>query len=193
MIFYQFGQRGFVSGHITQFRAMFERKRRGGGGVIEADRDGVAPVFPFKLSRMSRIAVSALAAAPSPTSQITNSPGVRAPAPAGAIAGRIAPPPPPPGRCPDETSRPRPANGRNMRRCAGGRDGNWFARHHLAAPAANEKQNRQPAGADCRSEYQRFVQSWAIALSIAAKSWLIVASVSSPMFETRNVVPLILP
>ena len=32
-----------------------------------------------------------------------------------------------------------------------------------------------------------------IALSIAAKSWPIVASVSSPMFEMRKVVPLILP
>ena len=37
MIFYQFGQRGFVSGDITQFRAVFERKRRRGAGVIEAD------------------------------------------------------------------------------------------------------------------------------------------------------------
>ena len=32
-----------------------------------------------------------------------------------------------------------------------------------------------------------------IALSSAAKSWPIVASVSSPMFEMRNVVPLIFP
>jgi len=32
-----------------------------------------------------------------------------------------------------------------------------------------------------------------IALSMAAKSWFMVASVSSPMFETRKVVPLILP
>ena len=37
MILYQFGQRGFVSGHIAQFRAMFERKRRRGAGVIETD------------------------------------------------------------------------------------------------------------------------------------------------------------
>ena len=37
MIFYKSGQRGFVSGDITQFRAMFERKRRGGAGVIETD------------------------------------------------------------------------------------------------------------------------------------------------------------
>ena len=37
------------------------------------------------------------------------------------------------------------------------------------------------------------VHSCFIALSIAAKSWPIVASVSSPMLETRKVVPLILP
>ncbi len=37
MIFYKFGQRGFVSGDITQFRAVFERERRCGAGVIEAD------------------------------------------------------------------------------------------------------------------------------------------------------------
>ncbi len=36
-------------------------------------------------------------------------------------------------------------------------------------------------------------QSCAIALSSAAYSWFIVASVSSPMFERRNVVPLIFP
>src|SRR5438552_3147486 len=35
--------------------------------------------------------------------------------------------------------------------------------------------------------------NWRIALSRAAKSWPIVASVSSPMFEMRKVVPLILP
>ena len=33
----------------------------------------------------------------------------------------------------------------------------------------------------------------AIDLSSAVKSWFIVASVSSPMFEMRNVVPLIFP
>ena len=37
MIFYQSGQRGFVSGDIAQFRAVFERKRCCGAGVIEAD------------------------------------------------------------------------------------------------------------------------------------------------------------
>jgi hypothetical protein len=37
MVFNEFGQRGFVSGDITQFRAVFERKRRRGAGVIEAD------------------------------------------------------------------------------------------------------------------------------------------------------------
>src|SRR5208282_6302495 len=37
MIFYKFGQRGFVSGDITQFRAVFERERRRSAGVIEAD------------------------------------------------------------------------------------------------------------------------------------------------------------
>lgn len=37
------------------------------------------------------------------------------------------------------------------------------------------------------------VHSLFIALSSAAQSWFIVASVSSPMFEMRNVVPLIFP
>ena len=36
-------------------------------------------------------------------------------------------------------------------------------------------------------------QSCAIALSSAEKSWPIVASVSSPMLEMRNVLPLIFP
>ena len=35
--------------------------------------------------------------------------------------------------------------------------------------------------------------NWAIALSMAANNWAMVASVSSPMFETRNVVPLTFP
>jgi RNA polymerase sigma factor (sigma-70 family) len=37
MVFYEFGQRGFVAGDIAQFRAVFERKRRRVGGEIEAD------------------------------------------------------------------------------------------------------------------------------------------------------------
>ena len=37
MVLNQFGQRGFVAGDITQFRAVFERKCRRVGGVIEAD------------------------------------------------------------------------------------------------------------------------------------------------------------
>ena len=46
MIFNQFGQRGFVSGDITQFRAVFERKRRRIGGVIEADERSCGAGFP---------------------------------------------------------------------------------------------------------------------------------------------------
>ena len=37
MVFYEFGQRGFVAGDIAEFRAMFQRERRRGGSLIEAD------------------------------------------------------------------------------------------------------------------------------------------------------------
>jgi hypothetical protein len=49
------------------------------------------------------------------------------------------------------------------------------------------------AGGDgaARRPYHHY--SCAMALSIAVNNWPIVASVSSPMFETRKVVPLIFP
>ena len=37
MVLNQFRQRGFITGDITQFRAVFERKRRRSGGEIKAD------------------------------------------------------------------------------------------------------------------------------------------------------------
>ena len=37
MVLNQFGQRGFVAGHIAQFPAVFERERRRVGGEIKTD------------------------------------------------------------------------------------------------------------------------------------------------------------
>ena len=37
MVFYEFSQRGFIAGDITQLRAVFERERRRVGGEIKAD------------------------------------------------------------------------------------------------------------------------------------------------------------
>ena len=66
----------------------------------------------------------------------------------------------------------------------------WTWGEHAGPP--EKRQGRRDAGPVARRS-RTSVQSWAIALSSTAMSAAMVSGVSSPMFEMRKVVPLILP